>query len=188
MLDGEKDDLIKILNRLKILLFSFIIISFAVWYLNYKDPVLAIIFIILGCWIIISSLFELVQFQKVNRNIFHIPNKMIAQVSAHIGIGLLIIGATGSSILKKEKIQFQEVGEIVKVNKFDVQFQGVKKVEGPNYISQMGFFKIFSKDKLITILKPEKRFYNSGNQVTTEAAIYNYLRRPLYRNRGCTSK
>ena len=43
---------------------------------------------------------------------------MIAQVSAHIGIGLLIIGATGSSILKKEKIQFQEVGEIVKVNKF----------------------------------------------------------------------
>ena len=175
-----KDDLIKILNRLKILLFSFIIISFAVWYLNYKDPVLAIIFIILGCWIIISSLFELVQFQKVNRNIFYIPNKMIAQVSAHIGIGLLIIGATGSSILKKEKIQFQEVGEIVKVNKFDVQFQGVKKVEGPNYISQMGFFKIFSKDKLITILKPEKRFYNSGNQVTTEAAIYSTILGDLY--------
>ena len=105
---------------------------------------------------------------------------MIAQVSAHIGIGLLIIGATGSSILKKEKIQFQEVGEIVKVNKFDVQFQGVKKVEGPNYISQMGFFKIFSKDKLITILKPEKRFYNSGNQVTTEAAIYSTILGDLY--------
>ena len=34
---------------------------------------------------------------------------MIAQILAHSGIGLLIIGATGSSILKEEKIQFQEL-------------------------------------------------------------------------------
>ncbi len=175
-----KDDLIKLLGRLKILLFALFLISFTIWYVNYDDPVLAIIFIILGIWIIVSSLFEVIQYKKGKAKISSLPNKMIAQVFAHIGIGLLIIGATGSSILKKEKIQFQEIGEIIKVNKFNVQFQGVKKVEGPNYISQMGIFKIFIKDKEISILKPEKRFYNSGNQVTTEAAIYSTLLGDLY--------
>ena len=99
---------------------------------------------------------------------------------AHIGIGLLIIGATGNSILKKEKIQFQEIGESIKISNFNIEFLGVKKVEGPNYISQMGFFKIKKDEKVISTLKPEKRFYNSGKQVTTEAAIHSSLFGDLY--------
>ena len=105
---------------------------------------------------------------------------MIAQILAHSGIGLLIIGATGSSILKEEKIQFQEVGESISIKDFNVEFVGVKKVEGPNYLSQMGEFKIIQNNKLLTTLKPEKRFYNSGKQVTTEAAIYSRLSGDLY--------
>ena len=75
---------------------------------------------------------------------------MIAQILAHSGIGLLIIGATGSSILKEEKIQFQEVGESISIKDFNVEFVGVKKVEGPNYLSQMGEFKII-QNKLRTL-------------------------------------
>ncbi len=175
-----RDDLVKIVDRIKILLFSFIVLSFAIWYWNYKDPVLSIIFIILGSWVIVSSFFEIIQFFFINKKSSTIPKKILAQVFAHIGVGLLIIGATGSSILKQEKIQFQSIGEIIKIKNFYVQFQGVKKVEGPNYISQMGVFKIIDQNKVIKTLKPEKRFYNSGNQVTTEAAIYSTLLGDLY--------
>ena len=58
----EKDDLVVLLNRIKILILCFFIISLLVWYLNYKTPILSIIFIALGCWIIFSSLFEVFQF------------------------------------------------------------------------------------------------------------------------------
>ena len=176
-----KDDLINIVDRIKILLFSLILISFVIWYLNYKDPVLSVIFIILGCWVILSSIYEIIQSIKINRKLSSISKKMLAQVFAHIGIGLLIIGSTGSSILKKERIQFQEIGETIQIKDFNVQFQGVRKIEGPNYISQMGVFKIMDdNNKIITTLKPEKRFYNSGSQVTTEAAIYSTLLGDLY--------
>ena len=172
-----RDDIKLLLNRIKILGFLFILISMIIWYLNFGDPVLAIIFIALGSFIVFSSVFEIFQFLKI-KNI--IPTKLLAQVLAHIGIGLLIIGATGNSILKKEKIQFQEIGESIKISNFNIEFLGVKKVEGPNYISQMGFFKIKKDEKVISTLKPEKRFYNSGKQVTTEAAIHSSLFGDLY--------
>ncbi len=172
-----KDDLVLLLERIKTLLVSFFFISLLIWYLNYKSPVLAIIFIVLGCWIIFSSLFEIFQFIKKK---IKVPRKIFAQVMAHIGIGLIIVGATGSSILKVEKIQFQEVGQSIMIKNFDVEFLGVKKIEGPNYLSQMGFFSVKKNNKQIKILNPEKRFYNTGQQFTTEAAIHSSLFGDLY--------
>ena len=175
-----RDDLFLILDRMKFLLVFFSIISLVIWYLNYEDPILSIIFITLGSWIIISSLFEIFQFSKGKKWLFNIPKKIFAQVFAHIGIGLLIIGATGSSILKQEKIQFQTIGESILIKSYDVTFKGVKKVEGPNFISQMGYFEITQNGEKIKVLKPEKRFYNSGKQVTTEAAIHSTILGDLY--------
>ena len=172
-----KDDLILLLNRIKVLLLIFILISLVVWYLSYKDPVLSIIFIILGSWIILSSVYEIFQFLISKKKI---PKKIFAQVLAHIGIGLLIIGATGSSILKQERIQFQEVGQSIEIKKFQIQFLGVSKIEGPNYISQRGNFLVKENNKRLKILKPEKRFYNTGKQVTTEAAIHSTIFGDLY--------
>ena len=172
-----KDDIILMLNRIKVLLIIFIMISLVVWYISYKDPVLSIIFIILGSWIVLSSVYEIFQFFKFRKKV---PKKIFAQVLAHIGIGLLIIGATGSSILKQERIQFQAKGESIKIKNFQVQFLGVTKVEGPNYISQTGNFLIKENNKNLKILKPEKRFYNTGKQVTTEAAIHSTIFGDLY--------
>ena len=134
----------------------------------------------MGSWIIISSLFEIFQFPKGKKWLFNIPKKIFAQVFAHIGIGLLIIGATGSSILKQEKIQFQSAGEEIMIKEFNVKFLGVKSVEGENYISQMGLFDVSKGEKLIKRMTPEKRFYNSGKQMTTEAAISSEIFGDLY--------
>ena len=108
------------------------------------------------------------------------PLKNISQLIAHIGIGLLIIGATGTSILKKEKIQFQNPNQTISISNFDVKFMGIQNIEGPNYMSEMGEFKIFKDQKYVRSLFPERRFYNSSDQVTTEAAIYSTFLGDLY--------
>jgi cytochrome c-type biogenesis protein CcmF len=175
-----KDDISRILNRIKVLVLFLFLASLILWYIHHKDPVISIIFLVLGSWIIISSIFEIIQPLFSKKKLFDFPKKILGQVIAHIGVGLLIIGATGSSILKQEKIQFQKVGETITIKKYKVNFQGVKKIEGPNYLSYMGFFEISSNKKIIKTLKPEKRFYNYGKQVTTEADIHSTLLGDLY--------
>ena len=117
---------------------------------------------------------------RTTKKRFSISNKGLAQILAHMGIGILIIGITGSSILKEERIQFQKIDEIIRIKNYDVKFLGVKNVEGTNYISKMGLFEISKNGQIIKLMQPEKRFYNSGKQVTTEAAISSSLLGDLY--------
>ena len=170
------DDLISLINRLKALLFIFLVIALFVWYLNYRGPIISIIFMF-SALIITSSLFELKNFisLKPKLKFKQVPLKNISQLIAHIGVGLLIIGATGTSILKKEKIQFQNPNQIISISQFDVKFIGIKNIEGPNYISEMGEFKIYKSGQFVKSLFPERRFYNSTERVTTEAAIYSTI-------------
>ncbi len=176
------DDLISLINRLKALLFIFLVIALFVWYLNYRGPILSIIFFMFSALIITSSLFELKNFisLKPKLKFKKVPLKNISQLIAHIGVGLLIIGATGTSILKKEKIQFQNPNQIISISQFDVKFIGIKNIEGPNYISEMGEFKIYKSGQFVKSLFPERRFYNSTERVTTEAAIYSTILGDLY--------
>ncbi len=177
-----KDDIKNLLSRLSILLIVLVFVSLFVWYLNFGGPILSIIFFILSAWIIISSLFEFSKFISLSPKVVikKIPLNIFSQSFAHIGIALIMIGATGSSILKVEKIQFQEINQIITLNNFDVKFLGVKLVEEDNYVSQMGHFEISKNNSYIKTLYPEKRMYNTGKQVTTEASIYSTFLGDLY--------
>ena len=44
----------------------------------------------------------------------------------------------------------------------------------------MGEFKIYHNGRYLKSLFPERRFYNSSDQITTEAAIYSTLLGDLY--------
>ena len=181
-LKWEKDDILNLLSRLRILFLLFFIFSLIVWYLNFQGPVLAVISLVIASWIITSSLFELTEFINLKLPLFikSIPLKVFSQTFAHIGIALIIIGATGTSVLKKEKIQFQNINEKINIKDFEVIFLGVNIVEGENYISQTGMFNIYKNKQFVKKLLPEKRKYNTGNQVTTEAAIYSTIFGDLY--------
>ena len=178
----EKDDMNNLLSRIKILLLILFLVSLTVWYLNYKGPVLSIIFFAFSAWIITSSLFELLNFLSFKPRIIlrKIPLRTFSQVSAHIGIALIILGATGTSILRIEQIQFQEINEVITAKNFKVKFLGIKMVEKENYKSQMGIFEIYKNNKYVKTLTPEKRMYNANKQVTTEAAIHSTVFGDLY--------
>ena len=175
-----RDDLKFLINRIKNVIFLILISSLIIWYFNFGGPILSIIFFILGGSLIASSTYELTLFLFSVKRKVKLSKKILSQILAHLGIGILIIGVTGSSILKEEKIQFQSVGENIMIKEFNIKFLGVKSVEGENYISQMGFFDVSKNGKIINRMTPEKRFYNSGKQMTTEAAISSGIFGDLY--------
>ena len=142
-------------------------------FLIYKTYTLVgILGIFLGFWILFNNLI-LIYKQKFQNS--------MGMIVAHIGVGLLIIGITGSSVWQKEKIIKMQINNQVQINKYNIIFDEIKEVKGSNYIAIKGMFLVYDdKKNIITILKPENRFYPITAIFTSEVSIHTNLFRDLY--------
>ena len=128
--------------------------------------------IILAFWIISNNFFPLFK---------PIKNKSISMHLAHMGIGLIILGITGSSIWQKEKIIKMKINNEIKIEKYTIFLEKIDEIKGTNYVAIQGNFLVYDDDKkLVTKLKPENRFYPITANFTTEASINTNLFRDLY--------
>ena len=108
-------------------------------------------------------------------------NQTIGMIISHLGVGLLILGITGSSIWQIEKIANMKIGNEININKYNVVFDSINEVKGPNYLALRGDFLVYDQKKnIITTLKPENRFYPITENFTSEASIHTNLFRDLY--------
>ena len=127
--------------------------------------------VILAFWIISNNL--LILFKK-NKNY------SMGMIIAHLGIGLLILGITGSTIWQKEKITRMKISEETKIEKYNI-FEKINEIKISNYVALQGDFLVFDdKRNIVTKLKPENRFYPTTNNFTTEVSIHTNLYRDLY--------
>ena len=102
-------------------------------------------------------------------------------IIAHLGIGLLILGITGSSIWQEEKITKMKISSETKIEKYNIVFEKINEIRRANYVALQGNFLIYDEEKnIIAKLKPENRFYPITNNFTTEASIHTNLFRDLY--------
>ena len=128
--------------------------------------------ILLAFWIISNNL--IILFQKI-------ANRSNGMIIAHLGIGLLILGITGSSVWQEEKIARMKINNEVKIKKYNIIFKEINEIRGPNYVALQGNFLVNDEKKnIITKLKPENRFYPITSNFTTEASIHTNLLRDLY--------
>jgi len=142
-------------------------------FLFYKiySPV-GILGILIAFWIIFNNL---ILFYK--RKFNHSTGMIIA----HFGIGLLILGITGSSVWQTEKIARIKIDNEVKINKYSIKLNKIIEVKGPNYLALQGNFLVYDKNKtVITKLKPQNRFYPIAGVFTSEVSIHTNLFRDLY--------
>jgi len=102
-------------------------------------------------------------------------------IVAHLGIGLLILGITGSSIWQDEKISKIKINNEIEINKYRIVFNDIKEIKGPNYVAIEGVFLVYDKqNNVVTKLIPQNRFYPITNSFTTEASIHTNIFRDLY--------
>ena len=172
ILEWGREDKLKIFKKIfpSILFTAAMTIFFFIVYKSYS--LIGIAGIILAFWIISNNL--LILFKK-NKNY------SIGMIIAHLGVGLLILGITGSSVWQKEKIVRMKIDEKIKIEKYNIVFEKIDEIKGPNYVALQGNFLVFdSKKNIIAKLKPENRFYPITNNFTTEASIHTNLFRDLY--------
>ena len=138
----------------------------------YKSySLIGILGITLGFWIVSNNLFLLCK-RKLNYS--------AGMIVAHLGVGLLILGITGSSTWQTEKIMKMKINSEIKVDKYKLVFDSIDETKGPNYIALRGNFLVYDKSSIITTLKPENRFYPIAGNFTSEASIHTNLFRDLY--------
>jgi len=99
---------------------------------------------------------------------------------AHTGIAVTIVGITIVSSYENEINVKMALNDKVEISGYEIEFVGIKKVEGPNYSAEQGQMKLYKDNKYIGLMQPERRSYRVQSMGMTEAAINPGLFRDVY--------
>jgi len=106
--------------------------------------------------------------------------EVIGMTLAHAGLAVFVFGVMMTEGTSIEKDVAMGRGEVVDLRGYSFRFDGVERVNGPNYVADRGTVTVLRGEREVAVLQPEKRGYASGGQIMTEAAIDPALHRDLY--------
>jgi cytochrome c-type biogenesis protein CcmF len=122
----------------------------------------------LGIWIILTSLVDPID--RLRRKL-SLSRSVIGMTVAHIGLGLFVLSLTTVESFTVEHDVSLARGASTAVGPYEFRFDGVKRIEGPNYDGVGGTVVVTRHGAPLTVLYPEKRQYYVQHTTTTEAAI-----------------
>jgi cytochrome c-type biogenesis protein CcmF len=143
-------------------------------------PVTALIGMALAAWVIVGTVVELAERVKLFRLPLRqswerargLPGGAWGMALAHAGVGVAIVGMVATTAWQSESIKALKPGESAELAGYVFQFEGVKQALIQNYRSDEGRFTVSRNGKYVATLTPERRFYPTQKQTTTEAAIH----------------
>ncbi|NLA68758.1 MAG: heme lyase CcmF/NrfE family subunit [Gammaproteobacteria bacterium] len=106
--------------------------------------------------------------------------EMFGMVLGHLGIAVFVLGAMlveAQNVLREVPMS---AGETQVIGRYAFRFDGVDRVQGPNYVADRGHVQVFRDDRPLALLHPEKRAYASGGQVMTDAGIHAGVRADVF--------
>ncbi|HET9865085.1 MAG TPA: heme lyase CcmF/NrfE family subunit [Steroidobacteraceae bacterium] len=125
--------------------------------------------IVLGCWIIVSSLFDPVD--RLRRRL-SLSRAIIGMTVAHLGLGVCVIAISTVESYTIERDVALGPGETVAMGRYAYRFDKLEPVEGPNYDGTRAEVTVLRDGRPIAVLHPEKRFYWVQRSAMTEAGIH----------------
>ncbi|KFN44702.1 heme lyase CcmF/NrfE family subunit [Arenimonas oryziterrae] len=106
--------------------------------------------------------------------------EMVGMCFAHAGLAVFFFGVLMTESLSQEKDVAAQPGQSFELRGYDFRFDGVVRVEGPNYQADRGTLVVSRGGRPVATLQPERRAYVSGGNILTEAALQPGFTRDLY--------
>jgi cytochrome c-type biogenesis protein CcmF len=133
----------------------------------------------LATWLVVGSLVDLAErvalfrtpIVQSWRRLRGLPRSALGVVVAHAGVGLLVLGITGATTLRSERIAALAVGEAAELAGTQVRLVQVNEEQGPNYVATIGLFRAEQAGRTIHEVRSEKRFYPVEGAPTTKPGI-----------------
>ena len=149
-----------------------------------NETFMALLGLVLAFWILATSIMEVRQRvvsttkdEPIFTSLKKLTRSHWGMVLGHLGFAVCLIGITLVSNYELERDVKMEPGQRIQIADYEVLFTGVKKLEGPNYISDKGIFDVFKDGELVSHLEPEKRLYIVQRMPMTEAGIHTTITR-----------
>ena len=129
---------------------------------------LSIVAVILGCWVIVSSLFD-----PINRwrRKLTLSRSVLGMTLAHMALGICIIAVATVESYSVERDVPLAPGETVALGRYAYRFDKLEAMEGPNYDGMRAQVTVLRDGLPVTVLYPENRNYWVQRSTLTEAGI-----------------
>jgi len=113
-----------------------------------------------------------------------IPRALVGMMVAHLGIAAFCFGVVMVKSYEVERDVKMAVGDSTTVRGYTFNFNGVKELQGPNYVAVQGQMQVTRNGGAPLEMRPEKRIYRVQQNPMTEAAIDAGVTRDLYVSLG----
>ena len=181
----KRDNVLEILARVRWAAVVSVLGGLAVPFMMGQFNLLAALGIALSLWVLFTSLQGI--WERIrNRNnkitaLFSTPAGFWGMTMGHLGIAVFGIGVSMTSLYSIETDLRMAPGQVKELAGYQFTFNGVEKVQGPNYIADEGRLQVTRNGSDVTTLAAQKREYDSGQMtIMTEAAIDAGVTRDLY--------
>jgi cytochrome c-type biogenesis protein CcmF len=147
--------------------------------------------ILLAAWVAASGVVQL--YEKIGNaangasawaRLRNTPRATYGMLLAHFGVAVFVTGVTLVKGYDSEKDVRMESGDVVELGGYTFRLDGVRDVQGPNYVAARAQIQVTRNGRPVTTLYPEKRIYTVQNMPMTEAAIDPGFTRDLYVSLG----
>lgn len=147
--------------------------------------------LLLAVWIVATSIQNIFGRLRASSGESNIVSKLKAPSRsfygmhlAHLGVAVFIAGVTVVTSYQTEKDVRMQIGDTVSAGGYDFRLNNISQLQGPNYQAVRGDIEVTKGGAAVSILHPEKRAFNTAQNVTSEAAIDRSIWRDLYVSLG----
>ncbi|KDE40598.1 Cytochrome c heme lyase subunit CcmF [Nitrincola lacisaponensis] len=98
----------------------------------------------------------------------------------HLGVAVMIVGIAMVTVFVEHRDARMAPGDQLEFRGYTFIFDGARKVQGPNYVSDMARVRVLKDGQPFREMFPEKRKYTARSMVMTQVALDPGFTRDLY--------
>ena len=165
----------KILYKILFLILGAVVINLSILYFFGKYSLLSNLVFIGAIFLILYS------FLHLKKSIIKKNKAVLPRIISHLGFGLLIFFIGINHQFSLEEDFNLKVGEVKKINNYEINFEDIEVKERKNFKAVIGKFKLINlESNLVQYLDPEIRIYSHPETLTYEAAIKTKITSDFY--------
>jgi cytochrome c-type biogenesis protein CcmF len=193
MLAWKRGDLLGALQRVWVAYVATVVVLLIAFYVTHGGPVLAVLGFGLATWLAAAVLVELAERLRLFRipladsfhRALHLPRSAYGMSIAHFGLAVSIAGFSASAF-DREAINALPFGGSLDIAGYHLTLESVDRVPGPNFVADRASIRVTRDGTLVTVMHPERRFFQLQQQTTAETSIRTNLLSDLYVAMGDT--